>query len=94
MKSSDLLPVQTSPATPAEDGQASSSRNVNVASREGWQPVIPASLWLAGASHETARPVSQQMRTLNPPDVSLGTNQAVGGRVTPDNVHGMCQNIY
>lgn len=83
----DLLPVQTSPATPAEDGQASSSRNANIPSREGWQPPQHAALWLPGSSHEAARPMPQQMRTLNPPDVSLGTNQAVGGRVTPDNVH-------
>lgn len=84
----DLLPVQTSPATPAEDGQASSSRNVNIPPREAWQPVVPpAALWLGGVGHEVPRPMPQQMRTLNPPDVSLGTNQAVGGRVTPDNVH-------
>lgn len=80
--------MQTSPATPADDGQASSSRSVNANSREGWQPPQHAPHWLAGSSHEAARPMPQQMRTLNPPDVSLGTNQAVGGRVTPDNVHG------
>ena len=80
--------MQTSPATPAEDGQASSSRNQSSSSREGWQPPQHAALWLPGTSHETVRPVPQPMRTLNPPDVSLGTNQAVGGRVTPDNVHG------
>ncbi|KAG8183038.1 hypothetical protein JTE90_015669 [Oedothorax gibbosus] len=84
----DLLPVQSSPATPAEENQAaaSSSRNQNLPgnSREMWQPQLPPN---NGANHEEPRPMPQQMRTLNPPDVSLGTNQAVGGRVTPDNVH-------
>ncbi|XP_054710906.1 coiled-coil domain-containing protein 91-like isoform X2 [Uloborus diversus] len=83
----DLLPVQTSPATPAEDGQASSSRN-NAAGREAWQPIAAAAAWPGpGLIHDDSRPMPQQMRTLNPPDVSLGTNQAVGGRITPDNVH-------
>ncbi|GIX80856.1 uncharacterized protein CDAR_28991 [Caerostris darwini] len=82
----DLLPVQSSPATPAEDGQASSSRMNNAAPREIWQPPSNAVPW-PGPSHDEPRPMPQQMRTLNPPDVSLGTNQAVGGRITPDNVH-------
>ncbi|XP_015920029.1 coiled-coil domain-containing protein 91 [Parasteatoda tepidariorum] len=82
----DLLPVQTSPATPAEDGQASSSRGPNPP--RDWQPPSPVLPWPGpSAGHEEPRPMPQQMRTLNPPDVSLGTNQAVGGRVTPDNVH-------
>ncbi|PRD29155.1 UNVERIFIED_CONTAM: hypothetical protein NCL1_30252 [Trichonephila clavipes] len=85
----DLLPVQTSPATPAEDNQASSSRMNNASSREMWQPPSNLAAWPGpGSSHEEPRPMPQQMRTLNPPDVSLGTNQAVGGRITPDNVHG------
>ncbi|GFW74171.1 uncharacterized protein TNCV_4177151 [Trichonephila clavipes] len=84
----DLLPVQTSPATPAEDNQASSSRMNNASSREMWQPPSNLAAWPGpGSSHEEPRPMPQQMRTLNPPDVSLGTNQAVGGRITPDNVH-------
>ncbi|XP_035214909.1 tropomyosin-like [Stegodyphus dumicola] len=84
----DLLPVQTSPATPADDGQASCSRISNAPSREVWQPAAPVLPWPGpSTSREDPRPMPQQMRTLNPPDVSLGTNQAVGGRVTPDNVH-------
>ncbi|KAF8786158.1 coiled-coil domain-containing protein 91-like isoform X1 [Argiope bruennichi] len=84
----DLLPVQSSPATPAEDGQASSSRMNNASAREMWQPPSNVVAWPGpSVSHEDPRHMPQQMRTLNPPDVSLGTNQAVGGRITPDNVH-------
>lgn len=83
----DLLPVQSSPATPAEESQATAARVTNPVPREAWQPGAAAFLWQPPSNQDEHRQGVQPLRTLNPPDVSLGTNQAVGGRVTPDNVH-------